>query len=132
MATMKFQVSPILLLMLLWGASALNVQPQQGLSVSFLKESMARQAAAVMCVGCLLFCPPQPAMAMDTTVAGSLQQAIMEASDATYPVLKSLTPETVSPLSNKIANLLTKKVSPERLSTALDSAASALLAIPDD
>jgi hypothetical protein len=126
LTTMKFQSS--ILLLMVWGGSAFQVQQPQG-GLSALKESMARQAAAV-CVGCLLFCPP--AMAIDTTVAGSLQQAIVEASDATYPVLKSLTSETVSPLANKIANLLTKKVSPERLSMALDSAANALLAIPDE
>jgi hypothetical protein len=125
---MKVQSS--ILLLMVWGCSALQVQQPQG-GLSALKESMARQAAAAVCMGCLLFAP-QPAMAIDTTVAGSLQQAIIEASDATYPVLKSLTPETVSPLANKIANLLTKKVSPERLSTALNSAANALLAIPDE
>eukprot|EP00550_Attheya_septentrionalis_P005938 CAMPEP_0198290076 /NCGR_PEP_ID=MMETSP1449-20131203/8057_1 /TAXON_ID=420275 /ORGANISM="Attheya septentrionalis, Strain CCMP2084" /LENGTH=232 /DNA_ID=CAMNT_0043988511 /DNA_START=157 /DNA_END=855 /DNA_ORIENTATION=+ len=71
-------------------------------------------------------------MAVTDEIYGSLETAIIQASDATYPVLKALTPETTGPLANKIAKLLTSKVPAEKLATALDSTADTLLSIPDD
>jgi hypothetical protein len=59
-------------------------------------------------------------------VFGSLETAII---DASYPVLQSLTSETVSPLANNIANILANKIPAEKLAKALDSTANTLLSI---
>jgi hypothetical protein len=92
-----------------------------------------KQAAAFCVAGaCLFGVAAPPAGAASDIVYGSLETAIIDASDATYPVLKSLTAETVSPLANKIATLVTTKITPAKLTTAIESGANALLSIPDD
>lgn len=100
---------------------------------SVMPKVVAKHTAAFCLAGaCLLAGPIAPASAAADTVYGSLETAIIDASDATYPVLKSLTAEMVSPLGTKISNLITKKMSADKLATALDSGANALLSIPDD
>ena len=61
-----------------------------------------------------------------------MENAIIQASDATYPVLESLTLDTVSPLSKKITKLLTTKVPTEKLTKALVDGTDTLLSVPDD
>ena len=94
---------------------------------------IANHAVAICAVtGALLVANPQPAVSVTDDVYGSLETAIIEASDATYPVLQSLTPENISPLSNKIASILANKIPAEKLARALDGTANTLLSIPDD
>jgi hypothetical protein len=106
----------------------LNISPlQRGL------KECNKHAAAFCVAGCLLFGPPvNAAETNNKQVFGTLEQAIIEASDATYPVLKSLTADSINPLANKVANLITKKIASEKLALAADSAANALLSISDD
>jgi hypothetical protein len=101
-------------------------QPQPQKAFSFV----AKHAAAACIAGSLLL--GQPSFAISDVIDGPLAKAIVDASDATYPVLKSLTAGTVSPLATKITSLLTKKIAANKLTIALDSGANALLSIPDD
>ena len=97
-----------------------------------VSEAFSNGIAVCVVAGSLLVANPQPAVGVSDDVFGTLETAIIEASDATYPVLQSLTGEKVSPLANKIANIVTTKIPAERLTTALDSTANTLLNIPDD
>eukprot|EP00545_Synedropsis_sp_CCMP1620_P001341 CAMPEP_0119005202 /NCGR_PEP_ID=MMETSP1176-20130426/1581_1 /TAXON_ID=265551 /ORGANISM="Synedropsis recta cf, Strain CCMP1620" /LENGTH=287 /DNA_ID=CAMNT_0006956979 /DNA_START=16 /DNA_END=879 /DNA_ORIENTATION=+ len=122
------------LFLVAWSAGVavdgLQVVPQR----SILPQGVAKHAAAFCLAGaCLLATPTTPpALAASDIVFGPLETAIIAASDATYPVLKSLTTETVSPLGTKIANLVNNKIAAAKLTAALDSGANALLSIPDE
>jgi len=86
-------------------------------------------AATVLCT--LAFVSPitpQPANA----VAPPLEAAIIESSDATYPILKTLKPETVSPVFNAIVKILETKVPPDRFVNFLDKGIDVILSIPDN
>jgi hypothetical protein len=113
--------------------NAFHVQQAHHNQVLHKKATEIAHGAAALCLaGCLCLGSASPAVAVTDEIYGSLETAIIQASDATYPVLKALTPETAGPLANKIAKLLTSKVPAEKLATALDSTADTLLSIPDE
>jgi hypothetical protein len=118
----------VLLSLLLWCQG--GVDSLQSRAKARKTSEIAKQAAAFCVAGCLFW--GQPVAAASDVVYGNLEKAIIDASDATYPVLKSLTTETITPFGNKVANILTKKMAAEKLSTVVDCAANALLSIPDD
>jgi len=86
-------------------------------------------AAAVLCT--LTFFGPITPQAADA-IAPPLEAALIETSDATYPILKTLKPETVSPVFNAIVKLLVNKVPSDRFVNFLDKGIDVILSIPDD
>ena len=117
--------SPIAILLLL----LLLVEKPHGLQ--FHKNLVKHAGAAAVIFGSATF-GSVPSMAIDDSIYGSLEAAIVEASDATYPVLKSLSAETVSPLTTKIVSLVNKKMDRSKLEKAVESAADAVLGIDTD
>jgi len=96
-------------------------------------QHIAKNAAAIFISSTLLLGgQPQAATALDPTVSGALQKAIIEASDATYPLLQALDSTSTASFSTKVSNVIAKKLNPDRLTNVVDSATSAVLAIPDD
>jgi len=80
----------------------------------------------------LLEVKPQPVFAVSDEISSALETVIIEASDATYPLLQTLSSDSISPLANKIADILTKKIPPEKLAKALDGTADLFVSIPDE
>lgn len=64
-------------------------------------------------------------------MAPQLEAALIEASDASYPILQSLTPETLNPFPDALVGLLGKRVPSYRLTNLIDTGVSAFLSIPD-
>lgn len=71
-------------------------------------------------------------MVANAVVAPPLQAALVESADATYPILKSLKPETVSPIFNAVVKLFVNKVTPAKFGTFLDRGIDVILSIPDE
>lgn len=85
-------------------------------------------AAAIFCLTAAGPAAPQTALAVSPPV----EAALIEASDATYPILKTLTPETISPVSNSIVKLLGKKVAPDKFANLLSKGIDVILSISDE
>uniref|UniRef100_A0A7S1FUP2 Uncharacterized protein n=1 Tax=Corethron hystrix TaxID=216773 RepID=A0A7S1FUP2_9STRA len=64
-------------------------------------------------------------------VAPMLEAALIEASDASYPILRSLTPETLNPFPETLVGILEKRVPADRLTNLIDKGISAFLSIPE-
>jgi hypothetical protein len=108
----------------------INTRPQKVIQQK--AAAIAKHAAAICVAGTLFLGQPYPAVAVSDEIFGALETAIVDASDATYPVLKALTSDTLSPLANKVASIVTKKIPARKLTIAFESAVDALLSIPDD
>jgi len=102
--------------------------PQSRIVQEFVSKSIA---SAALCTSAVLFWGGTTVPQVQAKPS-PLDAALIEASDASYPVLKSLKSETVSPLANKIVNLFTNKVTPEKLTNLLEKGINAFLAIPDE
>ena len=128
---MKLISKTNLLLILCPAGNALQLQPRHQKLVPL--NTFAKHVAATAVVASVVISGGAgPAAAVDDSIYGALETALVDASDATYPVLKSLTDETFSPLANKLVGLATKKMDAGKLAVALDRGADALLGIPDE
>jgi len=104
-------------------------QQNSGILNEVISQTKNVAAAAVLCTLTLVGpITPQAANA----VAPPLEAALVEASDATYPILKSLKPETVSPIFNAIVKLLVTKVPTDSFVNFLDKGIDVILTIPDE
>jgi len=65
-------------------------------------------------------------------VSPSVEEALIEASDATYPILKTLKPEYIEPLSGSIVKLLVNKVPSDKFVNFLDKGADVIMSIPEN
>jgi len=109
--------------------SAFVVPPQKNDQIRNEVVTQVKNVAAAAVLSALMLVgpiTPQPAIA----VAPPLEAALIEASDATYPILKTLKPETVSPVFNSIVKLLLK-VPSDKLVNFLDKGIDVILTIPD-
>ena len=119
--------------------NAFNVQPKQKVALAnnptiYEKATkMIHHAFSISLItGTLILGSPQSALSVSDDVSGPLETAILDASRATYPILKSLSPTTITPIANKVATIVTKKIPSEKLTKAVDGTADTILAIPDD
>lgn len=85
-------------------------------------------AGAVSAV--LLTTFPAPVVASDAVSGTALEAAIVQVSDAAYPVFASI--EDVSLLSGKLVGIVDKKIPVPKATEALDKGIDMFLAIPDD
>jgi hypothetical protein len=85
-------------------------------------------AGAVSAV--LLTTFPARVVASDAVSGTSLEAAIVQVSEAAYPVFRSI--EDVSLLSSKLVSIVDKKIPVPKATEALDKGIDTFLAIPDD
>mmetsp|Transcript_27318 Transcript_27318/g.54661 ORF Transcript_27318/g.54661 Transcript_27318/m.54661 type:complete len:283 (+) Transcript_27318:34-882(+) len=88
-------------------------------------EPLAKAVATGIAICSLATCPA-------LAVAPPLEAALIQASDASYPVLKSLKPETISPLADNLVGILEKRVPAEKLTNLIDKGISVFMSIPDE
>jgi hypothetical protein len=81
---------------------------------------------AAVCSASLLAGAPHQALAAPT-----LNEAIVEVSQTSYPILKALTAETFVPFSAKIGKLLLD-IAPEKLGKSIDLGVDAFLSVPPE
>mmetsp|Transcript_10246 Transcript_10246/g.14706 ORF Transcript_10246/g.14706 Transcript_10246/m.14706 type:complete len:306 (-) Transcript_10246:44-961(-) len=131
------------------GAVLLLAQVTVGFQILPVKESLARiwegkrekfgqchdfiTSTAVTIAAASILAVSQPAVASASTLSPQLETAIVETSDATYPLLQSLSNsdvDLISPFANKLAGLLSSKIPAEKASNALDKGIDAFLGIP--
>jgi len=97
--------------------------------VSQVKNSVT---VAIVCGVSLTFTFPFAPHAANALVSPPVREALVEASDATYPILKSLKPEYIDPVFNGIVKLLVKTVPSDKFGKFLDKSADVIISIPDN
>jgi len=94
------------------------------------KNLIQECVAGVLCGAAMMLLSPTPALAfLDTVDKGSpLENAIVKMSDASYPVLSSLTDDNVVSLGNKLTKVVVEKIPPSAIELGID----AFLGIPSE
>ena len=88
----------------------------------------AAHGLAAACIGFHLCSPPAQAIGPPPT----LNDAIVELAEASYPILKAQQAETFAPFQDKVGSLLLKKIKPEKLAKSIDLGLDALNSVPDE
>lgn len=86
-------------------------------------------AISALCSASLLL--GAPSHASTGQLAPALEEAIVEMSRASHPILSSLQPETFQPFTAKVANTLLK-ISPTKLGQTIDLGLDALNSVPSE
>ena len=105
-------------------ALLLLIVPCTAMRIDLKAASRAGQTAALsaLCSACLL----NPLAAN----AGSLDDAILEVSQTSYPIIKALDPKVLGPFSEKVGKLILD-IKPEKLGKSLELGIDVFNSVPD-
>jgi len=109
-------------------SSLLCIAGSSALRPTYIPPTKFQTWAKTTATGAAIFAfAAGPALA----VAPALEAALIEASDASYPILQTLRPETISPFPEALVGILEKRVPPEKITNLIDKGISAFMSIPD-
>mmetsp|Transcript_11905 Transcript_11905/g.18264 ORF Transcript_11905/g.18264 Transcript_11905/m.18264 type:complete len:284 (+) Transcript_11905:32-883(+) len=105
-------------------------KPQQSIIFPKNNNLIPEYVTGALCGAAVMLLTPTPAFSFSDTVdkGSPLGNAIVQMSDASYPVLSSLSDDSVTMLGNKITKVVVEKIPPSAIELGID----AFLGIPNE